>query len=453
MADPPVDSNANGKTIAGFSKLSKRGKIKWIVENFFKDPENVMHELMSYWHHNEDQQKILDNFSENAISNYPLPYSVAPNFLINDRTYCVPMVTEESSVVAAASAGAKFWMERGGIHAMVSGTTKLGQIHFKWNGPLDFIERHLPEIRQQMLDDAADILKNMQARGGGVGEIALRSPGGLPQCAQLLIAFETCDSMGANFINSCLESFSASLERYITHSEGLRDDQREFERIMAILSNYTPDCLVRAWVECPVEALGNFGGGMTAGDFAEKFYAAVQIAQADPYRAVTHNKGIFNGIDAVVLATANDFRAVEACGHAYAARNGQYASLSTCDLRDGHFRFALELPLALGTVGGLTALHPMARRSLELLGNPGARELMMIAASTGLAQNFSAIRSLITTGIQYGHMKMHLRNILLRLQATETERDLSQTHFADRKVSFRAVQDFLQQIRIKSNDR
>lgn len=435
------------KTISGFSKLSKRGKIKWIVENFFKDPENVMHELMSYWHRNEDQQKILDAFSENTISNYMLPYSVAPNFLINGKMYCVPMVTEESSVVAAASAGAKFWMGRGGIHAKVLGTVKLGQIHFNWNGNADFLNEHLPALKKQMLDEASELIKNMQQRGGGVGTLQIRQFENLPNYVQLLISFETCDSMGANFINSCLESFSATLEKFITQSPLLKDDERDVEIIMSILSNYTPECLVRTWVECPIEDLGDFGGHLSPVDFAAKFYQAVEIATCDTYRAVTHNKGIFNGIDAVVLATANDFRAVEACGHAYASRNGKYSSLSSCELKNGIFRFSLEIPLALGTVGGLTSLHPMARRSLELLQNPDSKELMMVAAATGLAQNFAALRSLVTTGIQYGHMKMHLKNILLQLQATEQEIQKAQDHFRLHKVSFNAVRQYLEELR------
>jgi hydroxymethylglutaryl-CoA reductase len=162
---------------------------------------------------------------------------------------------------------------------------------------------------------------------------------------------------------------------------------------------------------------------------------------------VTHNKGIFNGIDAVVIATANDFRAVEACGHAYAARDGRYRSLSDCSISDGLFHFWLELPLALGTVGGLTGIHPIARRSLELLGNPGAEELMMIAAATGLAQNFAAVRSLITTGIQAGHMKMHLNNILTHFHATEVEQEQALKYFDSHKVSFSEVRKFLEEIR------
>lgn len=434
----------SGKKISGFSKLSKRGKIKWMVEHFFKDPENVMHELMSYWHHNEDQQKILDGFSENTITNFPLPYSVAPNFLINGKTYCVPLVTEESSVVAAAASAAKFWMDRGGFFAEVLNTKKLGQIHFKWKGTAEQLKQFLPDIQELMLANAKDVTQNMFQRGGGVESFELKQLDGIPNYFQLLIGFQTCDSMGANFINSCLESFSSSLENYFLNKVSLPDDLRDAEIIMSILSNYTPECLVRAWVQCPISELGEFSGNLKAAEFAERFYTAVQIAKEDPYRAVTHNKGIFNGIDAVVLATANDFRAVEACGHAYAARNGSYSSLSDCRLEDGMFYFSLELPIALGTVGGLTALHPMAKRSLELLENPSAESLMMITAATGLAQNFAAVRSLITTGIQYGHMKMHLVNILHHFKANEQQIEAAKIYFSKNKVSFHDVRSFLE---------
>ena len=186
---------------------------------------------------------------------------------------------------------------------------------------------------------------------------------------------------------------------------------------------------------------------MDAESLARRFAMAVRIAQIDPYRATTHNKGIYNGIDAVVLATGNDFRAIEACGHTYAARDGQYRSLSRCTVHDGIFHFELEIPLALGTVGGLTALHPLARLSLELLGRPSARELMQIVAAVGLAQNFAAVRSLVTTGIQQGHMKMHLTNILNHLGANEAESAAAQSYFTGQTVSFSAVRTFLDQTR------
>lgn len=430
------------KTISGFSKLSKRGKIKWIVDNFFKDPEIVMRELKSYWLDNEEHQKILDEISENTISNYHLPYGVAPNFVLNGETYCVPMVTEESSVVAAAAGAAKYWMTRGGFHAEVISTVKLGQIHFFFTGPSYELAAMIPDLKIWLLESSADITAGMRKRGGGIRDILLRDfSHELDDYFQLMVTFETCDSMGANFINSVLERFTSLLPAFV-HERF--DRKYQVETLMSILSNYTPDSLVRAWVECPIAELGSFKGGITADEFAERFYDAVRIAEIDVYRATTHNKGILNGIDSVVLATGNDFRAVEACAHTYASRSGKYQSLSHCSVEGDVFRFSLEVPLALGTVGGLTSLHPIAKTSFELLGNPSAETLMMIVAATGLAQNFAAIRSLVTTGIQHGHMRMHLTNILSRLGASEGEKLNAYTHFSDKVVSVSLVRNFLE---------
>ncbi|MEZ4959957.1 MAG: hydroxymethylglutaryl-CoA reductase, degradative [Saprospiraceae bacterium] len=439
------------KTISGFSKLSKSDKIKWVVKHFYKDPEQVMQELMSWWHRDEEQQKLLDGFSENTISNFPMPFGIAPNFLINGKAYAVPMVIEESSVVAAASSAAKYWMDRGGFHAQVLGMKKVGQVHFTWKGEMRKLESVFEELKTELRKDAAPITANMEKRGGGVLDIELVNFAHLEEgYYQLKVTFDTCDSMGANFINSALESFAKTLDRFISDhpifDEGV---ERDISIIMSILSNYTPECLVRAWVECPVENLGPFSSGLDAALLAEKFRKAVRIAHLDPHRATTHNKGIFNGIDAVVLATANDFRAVEACGHTYAARDGQYRSLSQCTVENGLFRFWLDIPLALGTVGGLTKLHPIAKHSLELLGHPTAEELMMIVASVGLAQNFAAVRSLVTTGIQQGHMKMHLANILNHLGAKGQEVEKAMAYFDGKVISFTGVREFLETLRQK----
>lgn len=436
------------KTISGFSKLSKRAKLRWVAEHFFTEPEAVIRELKSFWHGDEKQQKVLDDFSENTISNFVLPFGIAPNLKINGNTYAVPMVIEESSVVAAASSAMKFWLNRGGFKAEVIDTQKLGQVHFSWSGDSNKLRAQFPQIEEKLRADAAPLSKNMEARGGGILSIELLDlTHEESDYYQLKVAFETCDSMGANFINSILEQFGKSLQAFMAESPAFKAEERSVEIIMAILSNYTPECLVRAWVECPVEQLAGACKDLDAASFADKFSKAIRIARIDPYRATTHNKGIFNGIDAVVLATGNDFRAIEACGHTYAAKDGQYRSLSQCEVKDGHFKFWLDIPLAIGTVGGLTKLHPLAHRSLELLGNPNAQELMMIIAATGLAQNFAAVRSLVTTGIQQGHMKMHLLNILNHLGATEQEVKDAIVHFKDRVVSFTAVRDFLDWLR------
>jgi hydroxymethylglutaryl-CoA reductase len=217
---------------------------------------------------------------------------------------------------------------------------------------------------------------------------------------------------------------------------------------MSILSNFTPNCLVKVWVECPIEDLGLIDG-MEPNEFAHKFEKAIKIAHLDPYRATTHNKGIYNGIDSVVLATGNDFRAVEACGHTYASKDGKYRSLSDVSIENGIFKFSLTVPMALGVVGGLTNLHPIVKRSLELLENPSAKELMMIAAAAGLANNFAAVKSLTTSGIQKGHMKMHLINILTQYNATEEEKSAAVKYFENEVVTFSSVRSFLDDWRDK----
>ena len=264
---------------------------------------------------------------------------------------------------------------------------------------------------------------------------------------QLKVSFETVDSMGANFINSVLEEFARILKEFLVKSPRFQDEEKDCEIIMSILSNYTPDCLVRAWVECDVKDLIINENEMGPDRFAWKFQKAVEIAMVDEHRAATHNKGIFNGIDALALATGNDFRAIEAGAHTYACRNGKYQSLTELTLENGIFHYELKVPLALGTVGGLTSLHPMARFSLEMLGNPSARELMMIAAAAGLANNFGAVKSLVTKGIQVGHMKMHLFNILNFYAATQEEKQKAVEYFKNHKVSFKSVTDFINNYR------
>ncbi len=438
------------KTINGFSKLSKQEKINWLAEHFSTEPQAFTREISGWQHSDPQVQRVIDGFTENAIANYVLPYSIAPNFLINGKTYAVPMVIEESSVVAAASSAAKFWQERGGFHADVMGTVKLGQVHFRWFGQPARLRQIFPDLRSRLLESCTDLVANMEKRGGGVLDIALVDFKDIePDYYQLRVSFETCDSMGANFVNSVLERFASTLETFFTDYSDLSDAERDVELIMSILSNYTPDCVVRVWVECPISSFADLARsqGMDAVTLADRFAMAVRIAQIDPYRATTHNKGIYNGIDAVVLATGNDFRAIEACGHTYACRDGQYRSLSKCVVRDGMFRFELKVPLAMGTVGGLTALHPLAKRSLEILGHPTARELMCITAAVGLAQNFGAVRSLVTTGIQQGHMKMHLTNILNHLGASEEDAAAAQHFFQAQTVSFSSVRAFLEERR------
>ena len=416
-------------SISGFSKLSKSKKIDWIVKTYFSEQEEAKKVIKQYWNNNIALQNLHDEFIENTITNYYLPFGVAPNFLINGKMHTIPMAIEESSVVAAASKAAKFWLERGGFKTKVISTTKIGQVHFMYHGDFKTLENFFNTVKPNLIADAKPITKNMEKRGGGILDIVLKDKTeDISGYYQLHATFETLDAMGANFINSCLEQFAKTFK-----TEAEKQLAEEIEIVMSILSNYVPDCLVRAEVSCKLENLPQ-------DDFnAEKFVQAVNIAKVEPYRAVTHNKGIMNGIDAVVLATGNDFRAIEAGVHAYASRNGKYSSLTDAKIEDGVFTFWMEIPLALGTVGGLTNLHPLVKLALELLHKPSARELMQIIAVAGLAQNFAALRSLTTTGIQEGHMKMHLMNILNQLQATDSEKEIIVEHFKKNTVTHSAV--------------
>ena len=431
----------------GFSKLLKEEKLK-LIANYFENPGEVVNLLKSYWHPDSKQQQLFDEFSENTITNFYIPYGISPNVTINGKDYIVPMVIEESSVVAAASAAAKFWGERGGFHAEVIDTRKVGQVHFGWSGDKTKLFELFPAIEQRLLADTDAMTEKMRKRGGGIlGMRLIDYSAQIPDYYQIRVEFGTGDAMGANFINSALEQFGHSLQDFFAEQKDLPEDLRKVEIIMTILSNNTPDCRVRVWVECPVEQLDGIDEHLTGAEYAKKFKKAVDIAHIDIDRATTHNKGIYNGIDAVVIATGNDFRAVEAAGHTFASRNGHYESLSSVTLENGIFHFELEVPMALGTVGGLTSLHPLAKKTLELLGNPTAPELMMVAATMGLANNFSAVRSLTTKGIQAGHMKMHLNNILNQLQATEEEKKKAREYFKDKTVSYAGVEQFLESLR------
>ncbi len=437
----------NDHHIAGFSKLSKQEKIDWIADTYFKSPEAGRKVLTQYWNGDARLQQLHDEFIENTVTNFYLPLGVAPNFLINGKYYTIPMAIEESSVVAAASKAAKFWASRGGFKATVLGTEKIGQVHFTFNGDSEKLKTFFDALKPRLFADTEPLTKNMQARGGGIRDIELRDKTQLLDgYYQLHATFETKDSMGANFINSCLEQFAKTLKDAAQDYEGFTADEADIEVVMSILSNFVPNCVVRAEVSCPVEDLAekHIPDPM---EFARKFVRAVNIAEAEPFRAVTHNKGIMNGIDAVVLATGNDFRAVEAGIHAYASKGGQYSSLSHAKIEDGIFTFWMEIPLALGTVGGLTSLHPLVKFNLEMLENPSAQELMQIVAVCGLAQNFAALRSLTTTGIQEGHMKMHLNNILNQFHATREERQEVRKHFQSRPVSHAAVVKVLEELR------
>jgi hydroxymethylglutaryl-CoA reductase len=435
--------------IENFSKLSRNRKIS-IISELVANPIGFITHANAHLHEVDELQSKYEGFSENTITNYFLPFGIAPNFLINGNVYHVPMVTEESSVIAAAASAAKFWLTRGGFNCSVVNTIKKGQVHFEWHGQPDKLMTFFAKYREALIYELEPLIRNMKSRGGGLIDIQLlHKPEVFNGYYQLDASFETADSMGANFINSCLERLAQLWARSIKNAADFISDERSCVILMSILSNYTPDCRVVSELKAPISSFDGVYKEMDGKEFVSRFIKSVQVANGSISRAVTNNKGIFNGIDAVMVATGNDFRAVEACGHAYASQSGQYKSLTSASTDGENLLLRLEIPLSIGTVGGLTALHPMASLALEILGSPTASELMNITAAVGLASNFSAIRALITSGIQKGHMKMHLTNIFAQLNASIEERERASTWFSDKDISFSTVSDFILALRKK----
>jgi hydroxymethylglutaryl-CoA reductase len=428
------------EVIRGFSKLTEEEKRNFIAQAC-NDPIQAEDRLERFLMEEENDRSQFMELSENTISSFHTPYGIAPNLMVDDKVYHVPMAIEESSVVAAASHSARFWSERGGFRVPEVSTVKIGHVYFRWFGDPEYIRVRWNQLRLFLLERMKKLTVNMVRRGGGILSLELLDETlAIPHLYKLELKVETINSMGANFLNTCLEDLAEALELYFAADD---PGGKNLQIAMAILSNYTTECTITVEASCKIEELASIAGPLPVDIFADKLRLAYQIAAHDPSRAVTHNKGIMNGVDAVLMATGNDYRAAEAAAHAYAARDGRYRSLSRCVVNSHNITIGLTLPLALGTVGGITNLHPLARLSLEILGNPNARELMGIVASVGLASNFAAIRSLVTTGIQKGHMLLHLSNILNILNVNNGLREEAEAYFTNRKVSFNAVKNFL----------
>ncbi len=340
---------------------------------------------------------------ENVIGRYSLPFALATNFRINEREYLIPMVIEEPSVVAACSNAAKLFRRAGGFEASSDEPVMIGQIQL-----LDIPD--VAEAADRIRAREAEILTlinqtagSIVARGGGAKGLELRPFSASPLGEMLVVhvLIDTRDAMGANVINSALESIAPYIERISGGRVNLR-----------ILSNLSDRRKARAYGRIPAELLATESA--TGEQVVDAIIEAAVLAEIDPYRAATHNKGIMNGIDAVMMATGNDWRAVEAGAHAYAARDGHYTSLTKWwNDDDGNLRGRIELPMAVGLVGGATRVHRGAQTALKLLGVRSARELAEVAAAVGLAQNLAAIRALATDGIQRGHMRMHARQLVM----------------------------------------
>lgn len=364
--------------------VSKYGKLSPIELDTLKKLGSVSSEL-------------LDVFIENAIGSFSMPLGVATNFSVNGKDVMVPMAVEETSVLAAASHGAKLARIGGGFKTSSTEPIMTGQIQVYTDEP-EALERLVEERRQELLDYANDGQKRLIARGGGAKALSFRR---IPEISATIfyLDIDTRDAMGANIVNTMCEKIATRLMMIFDCEIGLR-----------ILTNLTDKRIAKAKCTVPWTA---FHKDPTIGkEIVSKIEKAYQFAKYDVYRATTHNKGVMNGIDSVVIATGNDWRAVEAGAHAYCCRTGVYQPMSQWSQnQQGHLEGILELPLAVGTVGGVTKLHPIANIALKILGNPSAQGLAEIICATGLAQNLSALRALATEGIQKGHMRLHQGNL------------------------------------------
>lgn len=344
-----------------------------------------------------------DRMSENVVGTFGLPLGVAVNFLVNGRDHLVPMAIEEPSVVAGASHAAKLVREAGGFEAEVSSSLMIGQIQVLRLDDLEDSRLRLLAERERLLAVANEQDPVLVGKGGGARELDIRLFPETPAGPTLVLhlTLDCRDAMGANAVNTAVEAI-APLVGEITGGQV----------VLRILSNLADKRLARAQATVPAEVLGV--DGLEGPEVVERILQAYALATVDPYRAATHNKGIMNGIDAVLIATGNDWRAVEAGAHAYAARSGQYSSLSAWDAdSDGNLEGMLELPLAVGTVGGATRVHPAAGVALKVLGVRTAEELAEVIVAVGLAQNLAALRALATEGIQRGHMELHARSMAI----------------------------------------
>lgn len=350
-------------------------------------------------------KELTDTFIENAVGTFSLPLGIATNFLINGKDYLIPMAVEESSVVAAASHGAKFARVGGGFKCSSTDPIMTGQLQLKLEHMRPEYKAEIQELllatKQDLIEFANRGLERLIERGGGVKDIEWRA---LPELDQMIIhiSIDTRDAMGANIVNTVCEKLAKVIGKLIPGVEtGLR-----------ILTNLTIHRRARA--ECVIPACAFERPEYRGEQVTKGIREAWLFAKYDIYRAATNNKGVMNGIDPVVIATGNDWRATEAGCHAWTARNGSYEPLAEWSLDSEHnLKGVLEVPMAVGTVGGVTRLHPTARASLKILGFPSAKELSEIIVAVGLAQNLSALRALACEGIQKGHMDLHSKNLQL----------------------------------------
>ncbi len=417
----------SGSRIPGFYKLPPEERLEKVKEISGIDDEDA-----DVIFKGKVDLDLLDKMIENVVGVFPLPLGIATNFLINDKDYLIPMAIEEPSVVAAASNAAKMARVKGGFHTSMTDPVMIAQIQLTgvkdpWSAKMKILE-HKEEI-MKMCDERDSILVKF---GGGARDVQVRvidSDSGPMVITHLLV--DTRDAMGANAVNTMAEYVAPYIEKLTGGKVYLR-----------ILSNLAVFRIARARAVWDKEAIGGE-------EVVDGIVRAYHFAKADPYRCATHNKGIMNGISAVVIATGNDFRAVEAGVHSYASITGKYQPVTHWEKNeDGDLVGTIEVPMAVGLVGGATKVHPTARANVKILGVKTASELAQIIVSVGLAQNFGALRALATEGIQRGHMELHARNVAATAGAKGDEVDtVADRMVAEKNIKVERAMEILEEIR------
>ena len=413
----------------GFSKKSYHERLELLKAQALLSPERQT----SLEQDEQVSLAVADQLSENVVGTFSLPYSIIPELVVNGQDYTVPYVTEEPSVVAAASYASKIIKRSGGFTAQVHERQMIGQVALYQVAEPEKAQEKIANKKVELLELANQAYPSIVKRGGGARDLHVEQIKSETDFLVVYLHVDTQEAMGANMLNTMLEALKPVLEEL---SQG--------QSLMGILSNYATDSLVTA--SCRI-AFRYLSPQRDQGrEIAEKIALASQFAQVDPYRAATHNKGIFNGIDAILIATGNDWRAIEAGAHAFASRDGRYQGLSqwTLDMEREELVGEMTLPIPVATKGGSIGLNPRVALSHELLGNPSAKELAQIIVSIGLAQNFAALKALVSTGIQQGHMKLQAKSLALLAGASESEvAPLVERLIADKTFNLETAQQYL----------
>ena len=417
----------------GFSKKTYHERLELLRAQALLSPEKQT----SLEQDEQISLAVADQLSENVVGTFSLPYSIIPELLVNGQDYTVPYVTEEPSVVAAASYASKIIKRSGGFTAQVHLRQMIGQVALYQVADPEQAQEKIVSKKAELLELANQAYPSIVKRGGGARDLHVEQIKGETDFLVVYLHIDTQEAMGANMLNTMLEALKPVLEEL---SQG--------QSLMGILSNYATDSLVTA--SCRI-AFRYLNPQKDQGrEIAEKIALASQFAQADPYRSATHNKGIFNGIDAILIATGNDWRAIEAGAHAFASRDGRYQGLSqwTLDMEREELVGEMTLPMPVATKGGSIGLNPRVALSHELLGNPSAKELAQIIVSIGLAQNFAALKALVSTGIQQGHMKLQAKSLALLAGASESEvAPLVEHLIAEKNFNLETAQRYLENLR------